>query len=112
MAREYAALLQQAEKFFGSWDAARAAAGVQVVRLPAGPPPRWTKEELLEEIRRWKKAGHLTNARTVKRENRSLLHHAEKYFGTWRAACAAAGTEMDRFRPIRGGPPRRVSDSP
>lgn len=67
---------------------------------------------MLDEIRRWKADGRLTNQLSVKRENRSLLHHAEKYFKTCRAACAAAGIEMDRFRPIRGGPPRRVAGHP
>ncbi len=39
LAREYQALLQQGLKYFGSWDAARLAAGVAVEHGRSGPPP-------------------------------------------------------------------------
>ena len=54
---EYSALLPQARKYFKSWDAARRAAGIDVTHAAYGPPPRFTAEELLEAIRRWKAGG-------------------------------------------------------
>jgi hypothetical protein len=98
-------LLYYGRKYFKTWRGACAAAGVEVTCLPRHPPPRWTPQELLDEIRRWKAAGHLTNQDSVNRENRTLLTYAFKYFKTWRAACAAAGVEVDKLP--RGGAARK-----
>lgn len=94
VALESQALIHQARKHFKGWDAARRAAGVEVTHGRIGPPTRFTAEELLEEIRRWKAAGRLTNQGTVQRENYALLYYARKYFKSWRGACAAAGVEV------------------
>jgi hypothetical protein len=51
----------------------------------------WTKKKLLEEIRRWKRAGHRLNYRAVKSEYQALIHQARKYYGSWDRARAAAG---------------------
>ena len=51
----------------------------------------WTKQKLLEEIRRWKAEGHRLNYRAVKSEYQALIHQARKFFRSWDRARAAAG---------------------
>ena len=58
----------------------------------------WTKDTLVEEIRRWAAEGHRTNRKSVSREYQALIPQAIKYFGTWDAARAAAGVAIDRGR--------------
>ena len=51
----------------------------------------WTREKVLEEIRRWHAEGHAMHYRGVRRSYEALLQQARKYFKTWDAARAAAG---------------------
>ena len=51
----------------------------------------WSKQKLLEEIRRWKAEGHRLNYRAVQSEYQALIHQARKFFGSWDRALAAAG---------------------
>ena len=51
----------------------------------------WTKEKVLEEIRRWQAEGHAMHYRGVRRGYEALLQQARKYFKSWDAARAAAG---------------------
>ena len=51
----------------------------------------WTREKVLEEIRRWDAEGHPMNYRAVKLDYAALHHQARKYFKSWDAARAAAG---------------------
>lgn len=50
----------------------------------------WTREKVLEEIRRWRAEGHPMHYRGVRRGYESLLQQAKKYFKSWDAARAAA----------------------
>jgi len=51
----------------------------------------WTREKLLEEIRRWQAEGHQLNYKAVQEEYQALIHQARKFFGSWDRARAAAG---------------------
>jgi len=51
----------------------------------------WTQATLLSEIRRWQADGHPLNYRAVKDDYQALIHQARKFYGSWDAACAAAG---------------------
>ena len=64
----------------------------------------WSKETLLDEIRRWAAEGHRTNRRTVARDYQALIHQGVKRFGSWDAARAAAGVEIDRGRASKPAP--------
>ncbi len=51
----------------------------------------WTKQKLLEEIRRWKAEGNKLNYQSVKSAYQALIHQARRFFGSWDLARAAAG---------------------
>ena len=51
----------------------------------------WTRETVLDEIRRWHAEGHPMHYRGVRRGYEALHQQAKKYFKTWNAARAAAG---------------------
>lgn len=78
------ALISAARTHFGSWNAARQAAG-----LPVQPRRRRTHEELLSEIRDWHRRGLPLNV--VRRRNHALYTAASRRFGNWSRAVAAAG---------------------
>jgi hypothetical protein len=65
-----------------------------------GPKKRrdWTKEAVLDEIRRRRARGGRLNVRAVQDERVALLRQAEKFFGNWDAACIAAGIGLQRLR--------------
>jgi hypothetical protein len=50
----------------------------------------WTKETLLEEIRRWKADRNKLNYKSVQSAYQALIHQARKFFGSWDRARAAA----------------------
>jgi hypothetical protein len=54
----------------------------------------WSREELLAEIRRWHAEGHPMNYKAVQRSYQALIHQARRFFGSWDAACAAAGVPI------------------
>jgi hypothetical protein len=56
------------------------------------PKNFWTKEKVLEEIRRWHSEGNPMNYGGVRNGYEALLQQARKHFKTWDAARAAAGT--------------------
>jgi hypothetical protein len=51
----------------------------------------WTKEKLLDEIRRWHAEGHALNYQAVYNEYQALIHQARKFCGNWDRARAEAG---------------------
>ncbi len=55
----------------------------------------WTKENVLEEIRRRRSDGNAMHYKAVKRSHEALLQQAKKFYGSWDAARAAAGVEID-----------------
>lgn len=82
------ALVRAAWKFWGSWARALQAAGGQ----PPEPPRRkWTRESILQEIRRRAQAGEPLQARRVAASCGGLWAAARREFGTWVAALRWAG---------------------
>ncbi len=57
----------------------------------------WTRDRVLDEIRRWADAGRATNAKVVSQEFGALYQQAKKFFDGWDAARAAAGVEIVRL---------------
>jgi hypothetical protein len=95
IAREYQALLHQARKYFKSWDRACAAAGVAVDR-PRRGGAKWSQELVASEIRRCKDEGRPLNSAAVGKDNQNLYKQARKFYGSWDAACIAAGVGLQR----------------
>jgi len=84
------ALVQQACKRFGSWDAALRAAGVDpaTVRLAR----RWTPESVLAAIRELHASGQPLDRRSVAARDSGLVQAAQNRFGDrWERAVEAAG---------------------
>jgi hypothetical protein len=78
-----------AQKCFGSWQAALAAAGVSL-------PDRWTADRVLAEIHRRRKEGlPLAGFST---QDPALFRAARRHFGDWQAALAAAGIPLESRR--------------
>lgn len=78
---------------FGSWRNALQAAGLRVEEF--APITRWTKERILEEIRRLHHAGHDLSLESMRKRNPYLVSIAcqSRFFGSWEAAVAAADLE-------------------
>ena len=86
-------LFKAAIRYFGSWPNAVEAAG-----LPCVHRRQWSKEAVIEELRRWH-LGHVPAA--------AIGYAAKQYFGSARAAWEAAGVEP----PYRKWFPRRVIEA-
>lgn len=124
-------LVDAGQRFFGSWKAAVAAAGVDprvtelpprrvkkaarvTVRVatpkrPRRPPPVWTDERILQAIVDRVREGKRINSWAVSRDHASLYRTARRHFGTWDAAISAAGFDPLEHRRDRGVAPRSGS---
>lgn len=79
---------------FGTFDAARRAAGV--VFLRANQAGEWTRQDILDAIFRWRfEHGELPRSQewAVSVDGFPTEWWVRKYFGTWNAAIVAAGYE-------------------
>ncbi len=84
-------LIGGARRVFGSLKAAMEAAGLP---YPPQAPSPWTKEAIVEALRRMHAQGKDLSLRGVTdRSNGSLLGPALHRFGSWRAAVEAAGID-------------------
>lgn len=63
----------------------------------------WTKEKLIEEIKRLHEAGVDLSPTSIQRTNSALFSSARSrsHFGSWRAAIEAAGLEYDGLKRIK-----------
>lgn len=84
-------------KFFGSWEDALRAAGVDVENM-LGRRIRWTKESVLDAIRSRAKRGLKLNHGKA---GSSLSQAAKKLFGSWDQALKAAGIDPNSVRRSR-----------
>ncbi len=87
---------------FGNWRAAVEAAGLpydDIKRIKQ----KWSRDEILAQIRRHHVAGHdLLNPRfKIKHRNLYLAACAHRYFGSWRRAIQAAGLDHETMRESR-----------
>jgi hypothetical protein len=78
-------------RYFGNWRKALAVAG-----LPAPPERKWTPKRVIQAIQ-MRKRQHLPLEYT-RREDRSLVGAAARYYGTWSNALRAAGMPVKPMR--------------
>ncbi len=84
------------QRVFGSYRAALRAAGV--------PPedwemrPTWTKERVVEEVRRRHRAGKPVYYRAIRRDDARLYKAGLRHHGNWRTALARAGVPKEDRR--------------
>lgn len=90
-------LIAAARRIYGSWNNALIAAGVDPssVRAPAKRRPRgsWSREAVIQEIRRYASNATPLNAHHMQRVDNPLVAAATHYFGTWSLALEAAGKD-------------------
>jgi hypothetical protein len=86
-------LYSVAKKHFGTWREAVLAAGLQPAQR------RWTRELVIQEILARNKRGLALTSGVVFQEDCRLAGAALRYFGSWRAAKAAAGLEAIDHQP-------------
>ena len=95
-------LTSAAIRYFGSWRAAVEASGIDYEevaaigrRRRAEKITKWTRESILEEIRRLHAAGEDLTSTVVRRQHLSLYATARRrdHFGSWAAALEAAGID-------------------
>jgi hypothetical protein len=95
-------LTSAAIRYFGSWRAAVEAAGIDYAAVAAAGRRRrsekitkWSKESILEEIRRLHAAGEDLSSTVVRRKYLSLYATARRkdHFGSWAEALSAAGID-------------------
>jgi hypothetical protein len=91
-------LTRAAAMLFGSWDGALQQAGLDPTKIRRYRKP-WTREELLQEIRRKHAAGEPLNAGDVCPNH--IQRVAWRFFGSWDAALAAAGLDPKTIRKLR-----------
>jgi hypothetical protein len=100
-------LVSAAERYFGSWPAAVAAAGVDYAQVRASGRQRrrwriskWSCEKIVAEILWLHRAGEGLSWAVAERKYPQLCAAAAKkcYFGSWRAALEAAGLDYDEIK--------------
>ena len=102
-----------ARRYFGSWDAALAAAGhdPDTIKRPTGdrvPPGTWTPDGVLEQIRADVDAGLEISAHATQLRSASLVARGQQMFGSWQAAVTAAGYDYEMIRKTRTWSPEAV----
>jgi hypothetical protein len=121
-------IVEAGRRFFGSWSATLAAAGLDPAVVAVRPSPTqasasapsvtstrraplprlsWTPEKVVAAIR----ARHLQqkplNAVALQREEMPLYSAARRHFNSWRGALLAAGLCPDEHRLVPRRPPKR-----
>lgn len=100
-------LTSAAIRYFGSWKAAVQAAGIDYEDVAAVGRQRrsqkitkWTKETILDEIRRLNRAGEDLTSTVVRQKYLSLYATARRkdHFGSWASALDAAGIDYSSLK--------------
>jgi superfamily I DNA/RNA helicase len=96
IARNYPALAYAGRKFYGSWEGAIKAAGIdyESVRRKSF----WSKKKIVEQIRKLKSAGEKLNVSAAEKSHGGLVGAASVYFGSWRQAIKAAGLDYSKIK--------------
>ncbi len=95
MAAGRATLVRAAQVFAGGLRNARRLAGIEVPRRRRSKKHTWTQEAIVPTIRARHRAGKSLAASRVPQD---LYGASRRYYGTWRAALAAAGIEASTVR--------------
>jgi hypothetical protein len=90
--KEDASLYLYAWKFFGSWKNAMKASGL---RYDRPVPQKWSKDKVVNEIKKLKKKGEKVNHNYVYTYHRPLYSAGYRRFGNWRNTLKAAGLDPD-----------------
>jgi hypothetical protein len=83
-------------RLFGSWDKALIAAGLDADEV--SPYRRWSRTEIVYELRSRRREGTALNSGALQRQSPSLHAAAVRYFGTLDGALAAAGIDAASTR--------------
>ena len=112
MYREACGLYQAGIRHFGTWSVALTAAGVPDSDQKA-LPRRWTKDAVLQALRRRAAEGLPTTYGAVRQDDRRLASIVYYYFGRWEKGLRAAGVDglESSVRPETGAF-RRTSPAP
>lgn len=93
--REEGGLLKAGLRVWGSWRAALRAAGAPPPR-GTGRPPLWTREAIIDRIRREARAPLRTWRTNLLRRTGGIYEAGVRVFGSWRRALLAAGIDPSR----------------
>jgi len=100
--QQYLVTVASAPRFFGSWEAAIEAAGIDYSTVRKRK--RWSREKIIEHIREIHREGGQLSLADVKHSHSALVAAAAspRYFGSWRAAVEAAGIHYGMTRKSTG----------
>ena len=102
-----------ARRYFGSWEAALQAAGIDpaTVKNPRdghNPPGTWTNERVLSAIQGHAARGADLAAHRMQKSDPKLVAAATARFGSWRKAIEQAGFDYAEIRLTRDWPRQRI----
>jgi len=88
-----------AERMFGGWQYAIESCGLDYEKIREYK--RWSKEKVLDEIKRLKAEKHSLNSKTIQQTQRPLYLAALRRFKSWGNALEAAGLNYKKIRKRR-----------
>ena len=94
--RNYPAVYAAAERIFGSWKGAIEACGLDYGTIRKYKV--WTKESVINEIKKRHKSGQSLSSKYTYKTNRPLYMAALKRYKNWGAAVSAAGIDYGKVR--------------
>lgn len=98
--KESPSLISAARLHFSGWETAVKAAGIDYNR-EISLKRKWTKEDVIVEIRKLKSKGINLSHRKLGGEYGKLKYAGYKLFGTWEQAVRAAGIDYGEYLEIR-----------
>ena len=103
-------LFNASRHWFGSYREAVRSAGLHYADIRLQDPHRWSREGIVRELRRLRRAGEPMHPAAIGRDRPELVVAAYRYFGTYRKAVEAAGLDYTtvRLRPQRTWDRKRV----
>lgn len=112
-------LTSAAIRYFGSWRAAVEAAGINYTPVAevgrkrrSEKMTKWSRESILEEIRRLHEQGEDLASSVVRRKHLALYATARRkeHFGSWSEAVTAAGIDYDAVKQESQARRKRMGD--
>lgn len=97
-------LVSAAVRYFGSWGAAVAAAGVDYTHIRresqiarSDKVTKWSRDRIAQELKRLVESGECLAAATARSNHPALFSAAvsPRYYGSWRAALTSLGVDYD-----------------